>query len=140
MLLLVTLPGQGHELVPHNPIYSGIELSMFGCVAREERRPAQRRKRGCKPRHIRLSSCPTLGEHTTDMSYQRRQPAVSRVSTQTPTAATPFPGLHQPALAEIRRNRRPAGKNLHISVSNVDHDWSAREHARKAVSIRRLRC
>ena len=131
MLLLVTLPGQG---------YSGIELSIFGWFAREERRPAQRRKRGCKPRHIRLSSYPTLGEHATDMSYQRRQPAASRVSTQTPTATTPFPGLHQPTLAEIRRNRRPAGKNPHISVSDVDHDLSAREHARKAVSIRRLRC
>jgi hypothetical protein len=61
MLLLIAMPGQGYELVPHHPIYSGVELSMFGCVAREERRPVQRRKRGCKSRHIRLFSYPFLG-------------------------------------------------------------------------------
>ncbi len=36
--------------------YGLSELSTFGCVVREERRPRQCRKRGCKSRHILFSN------------------------------------------------------------------------------------
>lgn len=53
MLFLIEAPGAGSRAMIHSSLYRAIKLSIFGCVDREERCPAQRRKRGCKSRHIR---------------------------------------------------------------------------------------
>lgn len=58
MLFLIAVPAAGPSPVIHSSHYGAIKLSTFGCVDREERCSAQRRKRGCKSRHIRHASYP----------------------------------------------------------------------------------
>jgi hypothetical protein len=67
MLLLIKSHRMGSGLMFQYAACSEIELSLFGCVAREERRPVQRRKRGCKSRHIHFSPGTSTNECLTKM-------------------------------------------------------------------------
>ncbi len=109
MLLLIKSHRMGSGLMLQYAACSEIELSLFGCVAREERPPVQRRKRGCKSRHIHLSPDSSLGMCLTETGYEKRQPAVSRKSSLAYTSSTPLPVYHRFILADIRSDRRPAG-------------------------------
>jgi hypothetical protein len=125
MLLLVETLSLG--ITPH-AVCSGRNLSLFGCVAREERRLRQRRKRGCKSRHIHLAPDPSLGECLTKMGIEMRQPAVSRISPLPRAATTPLPGTRQFTLADIRLN---GGRLTTLSIlkarmaTTTGQPWSA---------------
>lgn len=82
MLHLIETLSTGYELMARNVFHHGIELSLFGRVAREERRSIQRRKRGCKSRHIHFATRRSQKEHQTLGLYQtsRSVPATSAPS------------------------------------------------------------
>ena len=125
MLSLIEFHSIGCGSMSQYAAYSGIEPTLFGCVAREERRLRQRRKRGCKSRRIHLSPDPSLVEGLRKLHYEKRQPAVSRKFSLAYTISTPLSVYHRLTLADARNDRRPAGHILVSQDSDGSGNWSA---------------
>lgn len=109
MLLLIDDINASYGLIVHSVVYSGNKFIVFGCVDSEERRSNQRRKRGCKSRHILLSPNPPSSEYLTMLGFEKRQPAVSRQSSLDGPTSTPLSVYHRFPRAGARNGRRPAG-------------------------------
>lgn len=139
MLFLIEVPAASSGPAIHFTICRGIELSMFGCVGREERRPAQRRKRGCKSRHIRLSSYP-FPAHAQQKWAVRSTPAGCLANLHVcPFYYNPTSDLHEFPPTDIRSSRQPAGKTYQTPGTEVGHDWSAQRRY-KDNGFHRCRC
>lgn len=77
MLLLIDDINASYGLIAYFAVY---KFMVFGCVDSEDRRLKQRRKRGCKSRHILLSPNPPSSEYLTMLGFEKCQSAVSRQS------------------------------------------------------------